>query len=325
VPGGPTPRARIAALAGALATVVAGGVVLAGPAAAAQDPAAPQVTVLRGPSCDPGGMQFEIVAGDVGYAVRLATTRHPDGEDETRLEPGQRAVLTTDDIGWGETVDPRLEYAALDGSGRTFVDDLDGWTMTRPSRADCAAIAAPPAAPTGAAAASGATGSATEGAAAGSAGSQTRDSTRQPPAAQTTAVVASGAAAEDGASARAVAAGRWITVRGSGFTPGETLTVHLHGRSAVLGRGMAGPDGTGLIALRVPAAASGPTRLDVVGATSRATAGLRLLVAAQRTAADPAAHPFSLPALAALLSLVGAGGAVVAAGRRLRVRSIGSV
>jgi hypothetical protein len=324
VPGGPTPRARIAALAGALATVVAGGVVLAGPAAAAQDPAAPQVTVLRGPSCDPGGMQFEIVAGDVGYAVRLATTRHPDGEDETRLEPGQRAVLTTDDIGWGETVDPRLEYAALDGSGRTFVDELDDWTMTRPSRADCAAIAAPPAAPSGSAAAT-AQGSATESAAAGAASAQTQDPSRQSPAAETTAVVASGAAAEDGAAARAVAAGRWITVRGSGFTPGETLTVHLHGSSAVLGRGMAGRDGTGLIALRVPAAASGPTRLDVVGASSRATAGLRLQVAAQRSAPAPARHPFSVPALAALLSLVGAGGAVLTVGRRIRVRSIGSV
>jgi hypothetical protein len=286
VPGRPTPRARIAALTGALAALLAGGVVLAGQAAAAQDPSAPQVTVLRGPSCDPGGMQFEIVAGDVGYAVTLATTRHPDGEDETQVQPGQRAVLTTDDIGWGETVDPRLEYTALDGSGRTFTDDLDDWTMTRPSRADCDAIAAPSSAST-------------------------------TPRSAGTAAVASGAAAQDGAAARAVAAGRWITVRGSGFTPGETLTVRLHGRTAVLGRGMAGPDGTGLVALRVPATASGSTRLDVVGGTSRATAGLRLLVAAQQTAASPARRPFSFPALAALLSLVAAGGGVVTVGRRV--------
>ena len=296
MPGRPTPRARMTALAGALATLLAGGVALAGQALAVQDPTAPQVIVLRGPSCDPGGMQFELAAGTVGYAVRLATTRSPDAEDETRIQPGQRAVLTTDDIGWGETVDPRLEYTALDGSG-SFVDDLDDWTMTRPSQADCAAIGGAPA-----------------------------TSTPEPvPAAETTAVVASGAAAEDGAAARAVAAGGWITVRGSGFAPGESITVHLHGNPVVLGRGMAGRDGTALVALKVPAGTSGPTRLDVEGASSRATVGLRLLVAARQTPVPPAGSPFSWPALAALLSLVAAGGGVVATGRRMRVRRIGSV
>jgi hypothetical protein len=302
VPAGTTPRAGAAVLAGVVATLLAGGVAVAAPAAAAQGPSAPQVTVLRGPSCDPGGIQLEVAAGDVGYAVRLATTRHPAGEDETTVGPGERAVLTSDDVAWGETIDPRLEYTALDGTGRTFADELDDWTMTRPSQADCAAIAAPASESTQSAAAAGTP-------AAGSAQPE------QAPAAQTTAVVASGAAAADGAAARAVAAGGWITVRGTGFTPGETITVHLRGSSAVLGRGMAGPDGTALVAMKVPARATGPTQLDVVGGTSRATAGLRLLVAARHIPAPPASHPFSWPALAALLSLVTAGGGVIAAGR----------
>jgi len=300
VPGRPTPRVGAAVLAGVVAALLAGSVAVAGPAAAAQDPSAPQVTVLRGPSCDPGGIQLEVTAGDVGYAVRLATTRDPDGEDEATVGPGEHAVLTSDDVAWGETIDPRLEYTALDGSGRTFVDELDDWTMTRPSHGDCAAIAAPSSEST------------RSGAVSTTAGSSEPE---RAPAAQTTAVVASGAAAADGVAARAVTAGGWITVRGTGFTPGETITVHLRGSSAVLGRGMAGPDGTALVALKVPPRASGPTQLDVVGATSRATAGLRLLVAARQTPV-PASRPFSWPALLALLSLVIAGGGVVAIGRR---------
>jgi hypothetical protein len=277
-------------VAAALLTLLTGAVALAAPAAAAQDPAAPRVTVLRGPSCDPGGLRIEVVAGSAGYDVRLATTRRPGGEDETRLAPGQRAVLTTDDVAWGETIDPRLEYTALDGSGSSFVDQLTDWTMTRPSRADCAAIGTPAS-----------------------------------PAARTSAVIASGAAASDGAAGRTVAAGRWITVRGSGFTPGESVTVHERGRSAVLGRGMAGPDGSALVALQVPGSASGPTRLEVVGVRSRTTAGLQLQVAAQALAGQqvaaqqtpaPARERTSWPALAALLSLVTAGAGVVGTGRR---------
>jgi hypothetical protein len=262
--------------------LLAAGVSLAAPAGAAQDRAAPQVTVLRGPSCEPGGIQIEVVAGSGGYAVRLATTRRPGGEDEVRLRPGQRAVLTSDDVAWGETIDPRLEYTSLDGSGGSFVDQLADWTMTRPSRADCAAIRAP-AAPS--------------------------------PAARTSAVITSGAAASDGTAARTVVAGRWITVRGTGFRPGESVAVHERGSPAVLGRGMAGPDGSALVALRVPGRAGGPARLDVVGVSSGAIAGLRLQVAASQPAAAPASRRLSWPALAAFLSLVTAGGGVVVTDR----------
>jgi hypothetical protein len=79
---------------------------------------------------------------------------------------------------------------------------------------------------------------------------------------------------------------------------------------------MVGPDGSALVALRVPGRASGPTRLDVVGVRSRTTAGLRLQVAARQLPAGPAPESVSWPALAALVSLVTAGGGVVAAGRR---------
>ncbi len=128
----------------AVAGLLAGGLVLAGPAAAIDDPARPDTRVTHGPSCRPGGVVVEVTAGTVAYAVTLATTRAPDGEDSAQLQPGEVAVLRTGDVAWGETVDSRLEFAALDGSGTTYVDELDGFEFTRPTEEDCAAIADPP-------------------------------------------------------------------------------------------------------------------------------------------------------------------------------------
>jgi hypothetical protein len=146
VPGpGRAPRALPAGLAllTAVAGLLAGGLVLAGPAAAADDPARPDARVTHGPSCRPGGVAVEVTAGTVAYAVTLATTRTPAGEDSAELQPGEVAVLRTGDVAWGERIDSRLEYAALDGSGDTHVDELDGFEFTRPAEEDCAAIASP--------------------------------------------------------------------------------------------------------------------------------------------------------------------------------------
>jgi hypothetical protein len=146
-----------AGLVGALLIVlVVLGVAVAGPAAAAEDVTRPQSHVLKGPSCSPGGMVIEVVARSVGYSVRLATTRRPQGEDSATLRPGQRVVLRSGDVAPGETIDSRLEYTALDASGTSFVDELTDWTFTRPTAADCVAATAAPS-----------TGPATSGAAAG--------------------------------------------------------------------------------------------------------------------------------------------------------------
>ena len=116
---------------------------VAGPAAAIDDNARPDARVTHGPSCRPGGVVVEVVAGTGAYAVTLATTRSPDGEDSARVEPGGTVVLRTGGVEWGETVDGWLEYRALDGSGETWVDELDGYAFTRPAEQDCAAITAP--------------------------------------------------------------------------------------------------------------------------------------------------------------------------------------
>lgn len=130
-------------LTGLVLLAVAGGVATAGPAAAIADGSRPDAQVTNGPSCAPGGVVVQVVAGSVPYHVVLATTRAPAGEDAADLQPGQTVQLHTRDVAYGETIDSRLEYTALDGSGSSFVDELTGWTFTRPSAADCAAVSAP--------------------------------------------------------------------------------------------------------------------------------------------------------------------------------------
>lgn len=148
----PRGTTRGALLAAAFMTA---GIAVAGPAAAAPalapdiavpDPAAPTpptATVERGPSCSPGGVVVRVVGGSVPWSVVLATTRHPEGEDRAEVAPGGTVVLHSAGVSWGETIDSRLVYTALDGSGAHAVDELTDWTFTRPTREDCAAIGAP--------------------------------------------------------------------------------------------------------------------------------------------------------------------------------------
>jgi hypothetical protein len=113
-------------------------IALAPPALAVDDPSRPAAQVTHAPSCHPGGLVVEVTAGTAPYSVRLATTRAPEGEAEAQLAPGETVVLETGDVDWGETIDGRLEYAALDDSGITYVDELDDYSFTP---------APPPAAP----------------------------------------------------------------------------------------------------------------------------------------------------------------------------------
>lgn len=144
-PGGQAQRrgARPGALLTGLLTLLVLGVVTAGPALAVGDGTRPDAHVTNGPSCRPGGVVVQVVAGSVPYHVVLATTRHPEGEDAADVAAGQTAVLRTRDVDWGETIDSRLQFTALDGSGVSYADELDGWTFTRPAQADCAAVSSP--------------------------------------------------------------------------------------------------------------------------------------------------------------------------------------
>ena len=127
---------------GVLALLVAG-IALAVPAAAVDHAARPDARVTHGPSCRPGGVVVEVTGGTVGHAVTLATTRAPGGEDTAEVAPGAVVVLATAEVAWGETIDPYVEFSALDGSGARWVDQLPGFSFTRPAQEDCAAIAPP--------------------------------------------------------------------------------------------------------------------------------------------------------------------------------------
>jgi hypothetical protein len=135
-------------LSAATAALLLGGIALASPAAAVDDPAKPDARITHGPSCHPGGVVVEVTGGTADYDVVLATTRSPGGEDSARVPAGKTVVLRTDGVAWGETIDGRLEYTPVDGAGGSFVDELEGYTFTRPAEEDCAAIAAPAAAAT---------------------------------------------------------------------------------------------------------------------------------------------------------------------------------
>jgi hypothetical protein len=144
----PTARRSARLLSALTFALVLAGMSLAAPAAAVDDPGKPGARVTHGPSCHPGGVVVEVTGGTVDYAVTFATTRTPGGEDSATVPAGTTVELRTGNVAWGETIDGRLEFEALDGSGTAFVDELEGYTFTRPSEEDCAAIAAPAAAAT---------------------------------------------------------------------------------------------------------------------------------------------------------------------------------
>jgi hypothetical protein len=239
----------------------------------------------------------EVVAGTAPYSVRLATTRTPAGEDEAVLQPGETVVLRTDDVAWGETIDGRLEYAARDGSGIAYTDELDEYSFTRPTREDCEAVAAPttphpvPTTPTSAPSSTTAPRSTPGGTAGGApAPSTTAPSTTAPTTAPTTSSPAGGAPMDgpDGDDAQEVTAGDTVTLQASGFLPGERVTIQLHGSDDELGSAIAGPDGTVRTKVRIPdRTAAGPATVDLVGDRSAVVADVPLQVVGSETVVLP--------------------------------------
>jgi hypothetical protein len=289
------------------------------PAEAVDDPTRPDARVTHGPSCRPGGLVVEVTAGTAPYYVRLATTRQPTGEDEVTIAPGTTVTLRTGDVDWGETIDGRLEYAARDGSGATFVDELDTYSFTRPTREDCEAVLGPED-PTEAPSPSATV--------APSSGADRTGETPPPtvgggqpptPSAEETSASAgpAGTTGRSGSPAQ-VAAGDTVTLLAAGFLPGERVTVLLHGTDIVLASGTAGPDGGMEIRVRIPAGtAVGPARVDLVGNRSETTTDVELQVAAHATEVDGSGLADLVPLVAAATALVSTvAGLVSVAGRR---------
>ena len=334
----PVPARRPLRIAGLLLAASMAGVVLAGPAAAIDDSTQPDARVTHGPSCRSGGLVVEVVAGTLPYAVRLTTTRSPDAEDEALLEPGQVVELRTGEVAPGETIDARLEYAAQDGSGTTFVDDLADWTLTRPTAEDCDAATAPPPSPTpeptpdpapvpgpttpsqqppgpppsspppATPAPSSPVPSATP--------SPTPRPSSTPPAPRPPGSTAP--SAEPSTSGTAVSAGSSVRIRVEGYHPGERVTIALGEGGEVIGSAWAADDGSVTAEVRIPARTeTGPAALHVVGGDPDAVAAVPLQVAAAAGGAGPR-EASSLPLLLAAGALSATGATLVSATTRRR-------
>ena len=301
----------------------------AAPAAAIDDPTRPDARVTHGPSCRPGGLVVEVVAGTAPYAVRLATTRTPAGEDEAQLAPGETVVLRTGDVAWGETIDGRLEFAAADGSGTVFVDELDEYSFTRPTREDCDAVAqptnpdpAPPStsaptaapvpAPNGDAEPTPGPPSSTPSPSAeprpsGSAGPTPADRTTEAPV-------------------RAVSPGGTVTVSAGGFLPGETVTIQLRAGGDVLATATAAADGTVEAEIRIPeGAAAGRTTVDLVGAESAVVADVELRIAGADSVVATDDWRDLVPLTSAAVALVGTVSTLVSVAGQRFARRRGSI
>ena len=321
---------------GLLTALLAVAVATALPAVAIDDRTRPDVQVTHGPSCRPGGIVVEVVAGTAAYTVRLSTTRRPAGEDEVTLAPRDSAVLQTGNVAPGETIDPRLEFTALDGSGTTYVDELADYTLTRPTTEDCELARNPPIATTmpgtpapsesespsatpsrpgttstttttgSATTGSATTGSTTSGSATGSTTSGAGTSRPTPAPTADTPARTSGAVVPpvDGpgrGDGQAVVAGGTVTLRGAGFLPGEPVQVLLHGTDTVLATTTAGADGAVRVEVRIPdGATTGPATLDLVGVDSALSAGVDLRVAAAEQVIESA--PRGAVSLASLIA-----------------------
>jgi hypothetical protein len=253
----------------------------------------------------------EVVAGTSPYSVRLATTRTPSGEDQANLQPGETVTLHSADVDYGETIDGRLEYAALDGGGVTSVDELEEYSFTRPSKEDCDAIADPsPTAP-----------STTPTASVSSAPTSAAPATTDAPVTGSGTPTQGGIAPTVGGGTpgpQQVTAGDTVTLEAVGFLPGELVTIQLHGSDHVLATATAGPDGSVRADVRIPEGTdAGATTVLLTGTQSEIVADVDLQVAAAETplATSDAADVVPLVA-AALALLAAAGGLVSVAGRQ---------
>jgi hypothetical protein len=306
-------------LSGLFLLLMGAGLATAAPAQAVDDPTRPDARVTYGPSCRPGGLVVEVTAGSAPYFVRLSTTRQPGGEDQATVAPGTTVTLRSDDVDWGETIDGRLEYTARDGSGVSYVDELENYSFTRPTREDCEAAHAPtdphpspsptpaPAPPqqSGGPSAPTSTPSRTP-------AEPSPEPSGRPRDAGTGAVPSAGSASDD-----SVAPGDTVTVHGAGFLPGERVVVQLRG-GEILAAATARPDGSVSTEIRIPERTeAGPATVDLVGDDSAVVADVALQVAGLETAAPADDAGALVPLVAAAGALVAtAAGFVRAVGRR---------
>jgi hypothetical protein len=313
---------------GALGALLLAAVALAAPAAALEDPRRPVAEVTHGPSCGPGVVRVEVTNGNQPHQVALVF----DGtvvQEVADLAPGEQAELGSADVDWGTTVHVTVTMADAQGAAQL---PLDFGTYTRPSKADCDALVPLTEPEPGVVAPDTVTSALPKSPPAPASGSKAPAPLPPMGAGGTSPVPGAGetvpralpvgdqapGASPGVAVAAPVAPGGVVTVRGSGFTPGEQVDVTLDGVAAPLATVVAAADGTVEAVVQIPRGADlGSVTVQLVGRTSSAMSGLDLQVAARQLSLAESSAP--VPVLAAgtalLVASVGLG---VAASRRPR-------
>jgi hypothetical protein len=295
----------------ATCVLLTGAVALAGPAAAIEDPRRPTAEITHGPSCGPGVVRIAVTNGSQPRRVALVF----DGAGEqasAELAPGAQTELVSADVDWGQTVD--VSVAVADPAGTAAGDPIEFGTYTRPSAEDCAAIAPelePAAAPAVPTTPDSSTGQQTPRPSSPSAAPRV-------PVEPVPPVGSAVGAAGDQADVGPVAPGGVVTVRATGFTPGEPVTVSIVGIDEPLTTVQAAPDGSVQTVVQIPRGATvGAATVQLVGGLSAATAGMDLQVAARSRPVPAPTTP--VPTLAAGFALLASGGVLgLMAARRSR-------
>ncbi|SDO84858.1 hypothetical protein SAMN05660199_02662 [Klenkia soli] len=349
---GAVPARRPALLGGGAVTLVllVAGVVLAAPALAAPatgeptettgttsaalvDPARPTARVVHGPNCTDGFVRVQVTNGDVDHTVALQYDGADTGSPAT-LAAGEQTTLEGAEVDWGTVVDVTVAVTGAGGAEPA----VDLGTYPRPSQADCDAVTAP-------------TGTTSPTAVPPSTSGPTSQPTTPPTAPTTTtprpttsaptttpgtrpstsptgAPTATAPPATTGTTTQPpvdgststgqVSPGSVLTIRGSGFAPGEQVTVTLDGSATPLATVTADGEGRVEAVVQIPQdVLLGPAVVRMVGTDSAAATEVSLDVAA-RAETDPAGRtPWPLMA-AGLGLLVVATTLATAAARRPR-------
>ena len=320
-------------------------------AAAVVDPTRPTARVVHGPNCSDGFVRVEVTAGTAARTVALRYDGASTGS-AVDLAAGERVTLEGSEVAPGTVVAVSVAVGGPDGDEQP----VDLGTYPRPSTEDCEAVTGPtgttaptpttpptstdpttpptttsaptttprPTTPTPSTTRP--TTPSTSGPSSGPSSEPSSEPTSGPTSAptpgSTTGPAPSVTATPDGpvggsSSAGQVSPGSVLTIRGSGFSPGEQVTVSLDGSAASLATVTADDQGQVEAVVQIPQdVLLGPAVVRLVGSDSTAVTEVSLEVAARDTASTGGPP---LPMLAAGLALLGvAVGLATVAARRPR-------
>ncbi|WP_109502085.1 hypothetical protein [Klenkia brasiliensis] len=306
-------------------------------ASAVVDPGRPTARLVHGPNCSDGFVRAEVTNGTEEHAVALTLDGAAQGAPQP-LAPGAQVVLESAELAPGATADVAVAVTGTEGAEAPV--QLGSWT--RPTAEECATVGGPTgptSGPTGSPApTTGAPTSPSGTAPSTSSGPTTRPAPSAPtttaprpttpsptpsrpaptttPGAPSTSVPAPPPTVGGSSSTGQVAPGGVLTIRGTGFTPGEQVTLTLAGTTAPLATVTADDRGRVEAVVQIPQdAVLGPAVVRLVGGDSSSATEVALQVAARDVPGGTGRTPLPLMAAGLLLLALATALAVLAARR----------